>query len=311
MSILSFWLWIAAIDGNSLFHPLFVPMSADERLSYAPFLIFGLLNLSLAAICFALWRVAPEHKVLRSMGYYLLIASVVPILISIGGDWLHWPLIVLASPLLISAAQDGMRIRFRRLGLILWGFAIVVILIAWLPRFAFLRSWPTDLSQVLLAALVIRAFRRNASGDREMACLFAAYFVVRWLASDEALRTLHLRHSAANYYFLVGGWRWSPLSMFITTLGAMTVGLFIRDLVRDRHEKLRMAAELEAARAVQQVLISEKMPAIPGFTLEAVYRPFSQVGGDFFQILPVTCNSVLVALARISHNQDAGLGAGI
>jgi sigma-B regulation protein RsbU (phosphoserine phosphatase) len=88
--------------------------------------------------------------------------------------------------------------------------------------------------------------------------------------------------------------------MSITTLGAMTVGLFIRDLVRDRREKLRMAAELEAARAVQQVLVSEKMPAIPGFTLEAVYRPFSQVGGDFFQILPMTCNSVLVALGDVS-----------
>jgi hypothetical protein len=111
MSILSLWLGIVAIDGNSLFHPLLVPMSADERLSYAQFLIFGLLNLSLAVSCFALWRVAPEHKVLRSMGFYLLLASAVPILTSIGGNWLYWPLIVLASPLLISAAQGGMRIR--------------------------------------------------------------------------------------------------------------------------------------------------------------------------------------------------------
>jgi hypothetical protein len=180
-------------------------------------------------------------------------------------------------------------------GLILWGFAIVVISIAWLPRFAFLRSWPTDLSQVLLAALVIRAFRRKASGDREMAGIFAAYFVVRW---QQALQIIHLPGSFLNYYIVVGGWRWSCLSMFITMLGAMTVGLFIRDLVRDRREKLRMAAE--AARAVQQVLISGQMPAIPGFTLEAVYRPFSQVGGDFFQILPVASNSVLVALGDVS-----------
>jgi hypothetical protein len=247
MSILSFWLWIAAIDGNPLIRPLFVPMSAEERLSYTPFLIFGLLNLSLAAICFALWRVAPEHKVLRSMGYYLLTASLVPILISLGGESLHWPIAVLASPLLISAAQDGMQIRFRRWGLILWGFAIVVISIAWLPRFAFLRSWPTDFSQVLLAALVIRAFRRKASGDREMAGLFAAYFVVRW---QQTLQILHLPGSFLNYYLVVGGWRWSILGTFITMLGAMTVGLFIRDLVRDRREKLRMAAEMEAARAV-------------------------------------------------------------
>jgi hypothetical protein len=50
------------------------------------------------------------------MGYYLLTASLVPILISLGGESLHWPIAVLASPLLISAAQDGMQIRFRRWG---------------------------------------------------------------------------------------------------------------------------------------------------------------------------------------------------
>jgi hypothetical protein len=85
-------------------------------------------------------------------------------------------------------------------GLILWGFAIVVISIAWLPRFAFLRNWPTDLSQVLLAALVIRAFRRKASGDREMAGIFAAYFVVRW---QQALQIIHLPGSFLNYYISI------------------------------------------------------------------------------------------------------------
>jgi serine phosphatase RsbU (regulator of sigma subunit) len=86
----------------------------------------------------------------------------------------------------------------------------------------------------------------------------------------------------------------------ITTLGAITLGLFIRDLIRDRRDKLRMAAELEAARAVQLVLVPEQIPAIPGFALEAVYMPFSEVGGDFFQILPLPGNSVLAAVGDVS-----------
>jgi len=231
------------------------------------------------------------------MGYYLLTASLVPILISLGGESLYWPIAVLASPLLISAAQDGVQIRFRRWGLILWGFAIVVISIAWLPRFAFLRSWPTYFSQVLLAALVIRAFRRKASGDREMAGLFAAYFVVRW---QQALQLLHLPGSFLNYYLVIGGWRWSTLSMFITILGAMTVGLFYqrsgsrpaREVAHGRGTggRPRRAAGSDFGRDACNSGLH------PGSRIS----PFSQVGGDFFQILPVTSNSVLVALGDVS-----------
>jgi serine phosphatase RsbU (regulator of sigma subunit) len=52
-------------------------------------------------------------------------------------------------------------------------------------------------------------------------------------------------------------------------------------------ERAQAAAELEAARTVQQVLIPEETPSVPGFTIHSVYKPAGQVGGDFFQILPV------------------------
>jgi serine phosphatase RsbU (regulator of sigma subunit) len=48
----------------------------------------------------------------------------------------------------------------------------------------------------------------------------------------------------------------------------------------------RLEAEMEAARTVQQILVPEETPSIPGFSLHSVYKPASQVGGDFFQILP-------------------------
>ena len=48
-----------------------------------------------------------------------------------------------------------------------------------------------------------------------------------------------------------------------------------------------MAAELAAGRAVQQVLIPEEIPTIPGFNIQSVYKPYGEVGGDFFQVLPV------------------------
>jgi serine phosphatase RsbU (regulator of sigma subunit) len=51
---------------------------------------------------------------------------------------------------------------------------------------------------------------------------------------------------------------------------------------------------------VQQVLIPEEIPTIPGFVLHSIYKPAGQVGGDFFQILPVKSGGVLVVIGDVS-----------
>lgn len=65
-------------------------------------------------------------------------------------------------------------------------------------------------------------------------------------------------------------------------------------------ERARAAAELEAARTVQQVLIPAEVPTVPGFTIQSVYKPAGQVGGDFFQILPLSGSGVLVVIGDVS-----------
>jgi hypothetical protein len=64
--------------------------------------------------------------------------------------------------------------------------------------------------------------------------------------------------------------------------------------------QLRAETELEAARAVQQLLIPDEIPSVPGFKIESVYRPAGQVGGDFFQILPLTGGGALVVIGDVS-----------
>jgi serine phosphatase RsbU (regulator of sigma subunit) len=85
-------------------------------------------------------------------------------------------------------------------------------------------------------------------------------------------------------------------------LGIVTLAIFVRDLIHDRREKQRMAADLAAVRAIQQVLIPEDTPTIPGFNIQSVYKPFGEVGGDFFQVLPVMGNTgaVLVIIGDVS-----------
>jgi serine phosphatase RsbU (regulator of sigma subunit) len=42
------------------------------------------------------------------------------------------------------------------------------------------------------------------------------------------------------------------------------------------------------------------LPIIPGFTLTSAYRPAQEVGGDFFQIIPLEGGSTLVILGDVS-----------
>ncbi len=76
--------------------------------------------------------------------------------------------------------------------------------------------------------------------------------------------------------------------------------LLIRRFIRRQREREQWRLEIEQAREVQQFLIPEALPNIPGFTLESEYRPAHQVGGDFFQFLPVNNGSVLVVIGDVS-----------
>jgi len=76
--------------------------------------------------------------------------------------------------------------------------------------------------------------------------------------------------------------------------------IFLLRFVRTRSDEERYKNELEAARAVQQVLVPEEIPTVAGFELDSVYKPAGQVGGDFFQIIPTANGGVLVAIGDVS-----------
>jgi hypothetical protein len=58
--------------------------------------------------------------------------------------------------------------------------------------------------------------------------------------------------------------------------------------------------ELRNARAVQQLLIPDVIPGVSGFRVECAYKPAGEVGGDFFQILPIADNALLVVIGDVS-----------
>lgn len=70
--------------------------------------------------------------------------------------------------------------------------------------------------------------------------------------------------------------------------------------IRSQIEKARLESEMDAAREVQRVMVPEDIPSIPGYAIECVYRPATEVGGDFFLVIPLKSGRSLVVIGDVS-----------
>jgi hypothetical protein len=100
---------------------------------------------------------------------------------------------------------------------------------------------------------------------------------------------------------------WSGNSVSIVTVTSTLVLLasafaVYRSFKENRRRQLVLNQEFENARALQQVLIPEEPPGVPGFRVSSAYRPALEVGGDFFQIVPLgnADGSTLIILGDVS-----------
>jgi hypothetical protein len=77
--------------------------------------------------------------------------------------------------------------------------------------------------------------------------------------------------------------------------------LFILFQVRSvLSKRLRLATEFEAARAMQQLLQRDAQVRSGALSLEAVYRPAQEVGGDFYQVAELDGGALLVLVGDVS-----------
>ncbi len=70
--------------------------------------------------------------------------------------------------------------------------------------------------------------------------------------------------------------------------------------MRASAEKAVLEAEMAAAREIQQVIVPEREGSFPGYTVESVYQPAQQVGGDFFQVLPAADDGLLIVVGDVA-----------
>jgi hypothetical protein len=103
-----------------------------------------------------------------------------------------------------------------------------------------------------------------------------------------------------------------PIEIGQVTDALWLLGIFavlVLRFARTRSEQERYATEVEGARQVQQFLIPEDLPQIPGLTIESDYRPAREVGGDFLQVIPDPSDGS--ALILVGDVAGKGMQAGM
>ncbi len=88
--------------------------------------------------------------------------------------------------------------------------------------------------------------------------------------------------------------------MLRTALFAAIVYAVLRYAIDYRTRQNALEREYQNAREVQQVLVPEALPSVPGFNLASAYKPAREVGGDFFQILPMEGGGALIVIGDVS-----------
>jgi hypothetical protein len=155
---------------------------------------------------------------------------------------------------------------------------------------------------VLASVMLFRAWRR---GRKEAGVMLLPFLLAATADSidtvlDFAADEHWLPGQFASHRFLLGPIEFSTsTAAFTVFLGSMMAVILYR-FVTVSQEEQRSAAEIEAARSVQSLLIPTQLPSNRNFMLESAYLPMNGVGGDFFQVLPIHDESILIVVGDVS-----------
>lgn len=88
---------------------------------------------------------------------------------------------------------------------------------------------------------------------------------------------------------------WPVLSLINFALAVVVILLFMNRFASDRRERERLGNEFEAARTVQQLLLTGSTEGV-----DAVYRPAQEVGGDFYWTRTTDTGELVVVTGDVS-----------
>jgi hypothetical protein len=109
-----------------------------------------------------------------------------------------------------------------------------------------------------------------------------------------------LGNRLSNLGFHAGGYFFGIGFILSTLLFLALIFTIAREQFLERERQARIELEVKSAREIQQILVPEEAPAIPGLSIASIYRPAEEVGGDFFQVMAMADGGALIALGDVS-----------
>jgi serine phosphatase RsbU (regulator of sigma subunit) len=181
---------------------------------------------------------------------------------------------------LLPAAQS-----LRMLPVLEWDitFANVLFGLAFLSPFPAFRPWRQIAGSMRYVAAVLMVWA--VSNEVYIAFLLSRNFSVRSVAPF------------VNTWWPVV--QQARATLMIAAIVVLLVLLF-RDQRKTAEERALLAGEMDAAREVQQQLVPLALPMVAGLQFEAAYLPAREVGGDFYQIIPLLDGATLVLIGDVS-----------
>jgi serine phosphatase RsbU (regulator of sigma subunit)/anti-sigma regulatory factor (Ser/Thr protein kinase) len=89
---------------------------------------------------------------------------------------------------------------------------------------------------------------------------------------------------------------------------ALRVGQLVRQQKAEARTRERFEQELEVARLIQQNFLPKKLPDIDGWDIAAFYRPAREVGGDFYDVIPLPDGQLGLVIGDVT---DKGVPAAL
>ena len=179
--------------------------------------------------------------------------------------------------------------------------------LVWIGRF------PSDTYVLIEAAatapigllLSILLFIWYRQGNREAGWLILPSLAPAVSTALFDLGTASITLGWRPFNFLVEPIQVGPIGLQLVDVGALLFLLSIAAVMffrfsRVSREQARSAAELAAAREIQENLVPAVLPSHPNYAIEAAYLPAHEVGGDFYQVLPQADGSIVVVIGDVS-----------
>jgi phosphoserine phosphatase RsbU/P len=120
-----------------------------------------------------------------------------------------------------------------------------------------------------------------------------------------AVVPMHIQHQTKGMILLgdrLRGGTYARADLeFLYSLGNLAIiSIENAHLFKEAIEKQRMDDEMKIARDIQQGLLPEKLPVIPGFDIAALTIPSKEVGGDYYDVITQQNGEYILAIGDVS-----------